>query len=76
MPSSSTPASARAPDPLTAYPLPHAKRVVFLKPLITRPNICVGDFTYYDSPTHPERFQDDNVLYHYAAQGDRPVLGK
>jgi len=75
MPSTSH-ASLRAPNPDTAYPLPHAKRVVFLKPHITRPNISVGDFTYYDSPTDPERFQDDNVLYHYPGQGDRLIIGK
>ncbi|HEY9079205.1 CatB-related O-acetyltransferase [Magnetovibrio sp.] len=76
MPSSSTSAPLRAPDPDTPYPLPNAKRVVFLKPHITRPNISVGDFTYYDSPIHPEHFQDDNVLYHYEAQGDRLIIGK
>jgi len=75
MPSSShTP--LRAPNPDTPYPLSHTKRVVFLKPHITRPNISVGDFTYYDSPTDPEHFQDDNVLYHYEAQGDRLIIGK
>jgi len=70
------PISSHAPDPGCAYPLSHAKRVVFLKPHITRPNISVGDFTYYDSPCHPERFQDDNVLHHYEAQGDRLIIGK
>jgi len=65
-----------APDPHTPYPLPNAERVVFLKPHITRPNILVGDFTYYDSPLHPECFQDDNVLYHYASQSDRLIIGK
>lgn len=65
-----------APDPHSAYPLTGTKRVVFLKQHITRPNISVGDYTYYDSPDHPERFQDDNVLYHYEAQGDRLLIGK
>jgi len=76
MPPINTSAQSHAPNPHTAYPLPHAKRVVFLKPHITRSNILVGDYTYYDSPTHPETFQDDNVLYHYEAQGDRLVIGK
>lgn len=65
-----------APDPNTAHPLPHAQRVVFLKNHITRANIHVGDYSYYDSPEHPERFQDDNVLYHNESQGDCLRIGK
>lgn len=74
----STPPNARqgAPDPDTRHPLPHAPRVVFLKPHITRANIAVGDYSYYDSPDHPERFEDTNVLYHYEHVGDRLVIGK
>lgn len=64
------------PDPNTPCPLPHAERVVFLKPHITRANITVGDFSYYDSPNAPERFEDTNVLYHYEAMGDRLIIGK
>jgi len=76
MTSSSAHAQTGAPSPDITYPLPHTKRVVFLKAHITRANISVGDFTYYDSPSHPERFQDDNVLHHYETQGDRLVIGK
>ncbi|MFC1672945.1 CatB-related O-acetyltransferase [Pseudomonadota bacterium] len=71
-----TTSSHQAPDPRSPYPLPHAKRVVFISPHVTRANISVGDYSYYDSPDHPERFQDDNVLHHYEHTGDRLIIGK
>lgn len=63
------------PDPLTPRPLIGAPRLGFLKNFITRPNIIVGDFTYYDDPAGPERFEE-NVLYHFDFIGDRLVIGK
>ena len=50
--------------------------MVLLKNVITRPNIEVGDFTYYDDPEHATSFQDRNVLYHYEWDGDRLIIGK
>lgn len=64
------------PDPLTPHPMPGHPRVGFLKAFVTRPNIVVGDYTYYDDPEGPEHFQDRNVLYHYEFTGDRLVIGK
>lgn len=64
------------PDPLTPHPMPGHPRVGFLKAFVTRSNIVVGDYTYYDDPEGPERFQDHNVLYHYEFTGDRLVIGK
>lgn len=64
------------PDPMTIHPLPAHPRVVFLKPLIDRPNIEVGAFTYYDDPVEPERFVDKCVLHHYDFLGDRLVIGR
>ena len=64
------------PDPLTPHPMPGHPRVGFLKAFVTRPNIVVGDYTYYDDPDGPEHFQDRNVLYHYEFTGDRLVIGK
>lgn len=66
----------QGPDPTTRHPLPGLERVVFLKNVITRPNILVGDFTYYDDPVSPDRFQDENVLYHFDFVGDRLIIGK
>ncbi|WP_448187559.1 CatB-related O-acetyltransferase [Azospirillum sp. sgz301742] len=64
------------PDPLTPHPMPDHPRVGFLKAFVTRPNIVVGDHTYYDDSEGPEHFQDRNVLYHYEFTGDRLVIGK
>jgi virginiamycin A acetyltransferase len=50
-------------------------QVSYLKNAITRPNIVVGDFTYYDDPDGPERFEQ-NVMYHFPFIGDKLVIGK
>jgi virginiamycin A acetyltransferase len=63
------------PSPDTRHPITGADRVAFLKPFITRPNIEVGDYTYYDDPGGADRFQD-NVLYHFDFIGDKLVIGK
>lgn len=63
------------PSPLTRLPIPGITRTGFLKPYITRPNIEVGDYTYYDDPRGPEHFES-NVLYHFDFIGDRLVIGK
>lgn len=64
------------PDPHAPHPLPGFPRVGFLKPLIDRPNIEVGDYTYYDDPDGPEAFADKCVLYHYDFIGDRLIIGR
>lgn len=63
------------PDPNAVYPNEAIKRVCFIKNTVTRPNIIVGDYTYYDDPGHPERFED-HVTHHYEFLGDRLVIGK
>lgn len=63
------------PSPETRHPIPGVTRTGFLKPFITRPNIIVGDYTYYDDPRGPEHFEA-NVLYHFDFVGDRLIIGK
>ncbi len=63
------------PDPNAVYPNEAIKRVCFIKNTVTRPNIIVGDYTYYDDPDHPERFEG-HVTHHYEFLGDRLVIGK
>jgi virginiamycin A acetyltransferase len=63
------------PSPETRCPIAGVTRTGFLKPFITRPNIVVGEYTYYDDPGGPERFES-NVLYHFDFIGDRLVIGK
>ncbi|GGG55266.1 CatB-related O-acetyltransferase [Hymenobacter glacieicola] len=63
------------PDPATLHPLPHHRKLVFLKNYITRPTIIVGDYTYYDDLEDPSNFER-NVLYHFDFMGDRLLIGK
>lgn len=63
------------PDPNNSFPLPAHPRTVFLKNHITRPNILVGDYTYYDDPAGVTNFEA-NVLYHFDFVGDRLIIGK
>jgi virginiamycin A acetyltransferase len=55
--------------------MPGFPQICFLKNVITRPNIEVGDFTYYDDPDGIENFEK-NVLYHFSFIGDRLRIGK
>lgn len=64
------------PDPLDPHPMKGFPQVGFLKALVKNPAIVVGDYSYYDDPDGPERFERDNVLYHYPFLGDRLVIGK
>lgn len=66
----------QAPDASLSHPIAEHPRVGFIKNLVTRPNIVAGDYSYYDDPQGPERFEDDCVLYHYPFMGDRLVIGK
>lgn len=63
------------PLPSHRHPIEGAERLGFLKNFITRPNIEVGDYTYYDDPAGVERFEE-NVLYHFEFTGDRLVIGR
>ena len=64
------------PKPEIKHPIPMHPRVGFLKPLIDRPNIEIGDFTYYDDPDGPDKFAEKCVLHHYDFIGDRLIIGK
>lgn len=63
------------PSPDTKYPIEGIKRTGFLKHFITRPNIEVGDYSYYDDPRGVEHFES-NVLYHFDFIGDRLIIGR
>lgn len=65
----------QAPDPATLFPLAHHKKLCFLKNIITKPNIEVGDYTYYDDFEDVNRFMD-NVKYHFDFIGDKLIIGK
>lgn len=59
------------------YPRPNDKQTVYLKDVITNPNIEVGDCTIYnDFVRDPRHFEENNVLYHYPVNGDKLIIGK
>ncbi len=64
------------PDPNAVHPVPEHPRIVFLKPLVTRPTISVGEYTYYDDPLDALGFEANNVTHHYDFLGDRLVIGR
>jgi len=65
-----------APSSGQLYPIPSTDRVVFLKEVVSGENVSVGDYTYYDDPKAPEKFQQENILYHFDFVGDRLEIGK
>ena len=59
------------------YPRPHDGQTVYLKDVITGPNIEVGEYTIYnDFVRDPRDFEKNNVLYHYPVNSDRLVIGR
>ena len=59
------------------YPRPHDRQIVYLKEVVTGPNIEVGDYTIYNDFVHdPQEFETNNVLYHYPINGDKLKIGK
>ena len=59
------------------YPRTGDRQTVYLKAVITDPNISVGDYTMYnDFVEDPVLFEKNNVLYHYPINHDRLIIGK
>lgn len=52
------------PNPNVIYPNEAIKSVCYIKNVISRPNIIVGDYTYYDDINGAERFEE-HVTHHY-----------
>lgn len=63
------------PDTNNKFPMEGFSQVGYLKNFITNENIEVGDYTYYDDPEGPEKFEK-NVLYHFPFIGDKLIVGK
>ncbi|WP_422019485.1 CatB-related O-acetyltransferase [Roseibium sp.] len=64
------------PAPDKTHPFNGEPHTVFLKNVITRPNIEVGDFTYYHDDTHAAEFENRNVRYHFDFVGDKLRIGR
>ena len=63
------------PDPNSIYPNENIRQVVYIKNVISRPNILVGDYTYYDDIDGAEKFEE-HVTHHYDFLSDRLIIGK
>lgn len=63
------------PNPNTLYPIEGVTRTIYLKNIITNPQIIVGDYTYYDDPEDVYNFEK-NVLYLFEFMGDKLIIGK
>jgi virginiamycin A acetyltransferase len=63
------------PNPNTLYPIAGVTRTVYLKNIITNPQIIIGDYTYYDDPEDVYNFEK-NVLYLFDFMGDKLIIGK
>lgn len=63
------------PDPDKAFPNDKIPSLCYIKNVITRPNIIVGDYTYYDDNEGAENFEK-HVTHHYDFNGDKLIIGK
>ncbi|WP_026883999.1 CatB-related O-acetyltransferase [Clostridium akagii] len=65
------------PNSKKIYPRSNDFETIYLKNVITKTNIKVGDFTIYnDFCNDPRDFEKNNVLYHYPINHDRLIIGK
>ncbi|MCC0702009.1 CatB-related O-acetyltransferase [Clostridioides sp. ES-S-0049-02] len=59
------------------YPRSNDYQTIYLKNVITRDNIKVGDYTIYnDFYNDPRDFEKNNVLYQYPINNDKLIIGK
>lgn len=59
------------------YPRSNDNQTIYLKNVITRDNIKVGDYTIYnDFNNDPRDFEKNNVLYQYTVNNDKLIIGK
>lgn len=59
------------------YPRTGDAQTVYLKNVVSDPNIEIGDYTMYnDYVRDPRDFVKNNVLYHYPVNGDKLKIGK
>ncbi len=59
------------------YPRTGDKQTIYLKNVISNPNIIIGEYTMYnDFVNDPTLFEKNNVLYHYPINYDKLIIGK
>ncbi len=62
---------AKTPDPNVIQPIANVEALTFVKPAIKKPNIIVGDFTYF-----ADKDFEQHVTHHYDFIGDKLIIGK
>ena len=62
-------------NPNKVYPNDEIKSVCYIKNVISRPNIIIGDYSYYDDTNEPEKFEN-HVTHHYEFIGDKLIIGR
>lgn len=60
------------PNPNALYPNEQIKSICYIKNAITRDNIIVGDYTYYDDINGAEMFEERLISWQMA--GSNPYL--
>ena len=59
------------------FPRTGDTQTVYLKNVVTNPNIEIGDYTMYnDFVNDPGEFEKNNELYHYPINHDKLIIGK
>ena len=67
---------AIAPDKTKLYPNENIKTVCYIRNPPPKPNVEIGDYTYYsDNKNSPENFYE-HIQHHYEFLGDRLIIGK
>ncbi|MDY3013611.1 MAG: Vat family streptogramin A O-acetyltransferase [Evtepia sp.] len=64
------------PNPDDIHPNENIPSVCYIKNVITRPTIQVGDYTYYDDAATGGEDFEVHVTHHYDFIGDRLIIGK
>ncbi len=65
-----------APDKTKLYPNENIKTVCYIKNLPPKPNVEIGDYTYYsDNINSPENFYE-RIQHHYEFLGDKLIIGR
>lgn len=64
-----------APDKTKLYPNENIKTVCYIKNLPGKPNVEIGNYTYYsDNTNSPENFYE-RIQHHYEFLGDKLIIG-
>jgi virginiamycin A acetyltransferase len=63
------------PDPNTTYPIAGYTKTCYLKNIITKPQIIVGDYTYYDDQDDVHNFEK-NVYCLFEFLKEKLIIGK